>query len=791
MRNSGETLQKTARAGRCDLHVHSQFSSAAGYWFLRALQAPESFTPPELAYEKARDRGMDFFTITDMNTIAGVEKISGLEGVFYGEEICSYVHTSRAPVHLLAYAFEPSAHDEICRLRESFEALAEFLEDRRIPFALAHPFYWPGAFTNEDFLHIVRRVPLVESLNGSRPARENACVAPLARAARGDQAFDGFIGGSDDRCGRFIGQTFTTVSGGATLESFIEGLRRGRCSAHGTSGGALKASYSVYSIAYSFYRERMLSQKLPSFATAAADRFFRPGSDREEPTLWHRADMEIHRLYSKAVSSSDPGPESLLLDELLSVGKDLWARNEGGENIDEKTFRVFSSAANRLIDRFGGLLLKRVQEGRLLDAFEAASALIPVLLLSVPFPVSYFHARKGMDAVRQLSSGFPGTPLPPGSGARAWFTDTIDDLNGVSRTLQQFSRLAVERSRRLAIVASQKRPLSFEGWVVNFPPIREFPVPQYESKLLSIPPFLDLLKFIDDNAFETIYISTPGPVGITALGCAKLLGIPAVGIYHTDFPRHAQQIVQDGHMGEFASTAMGWFYSTTDLVMVPSTYYMRELEKMGVPSSKMTIFPRGVDCASFSPEWRQDGFFRRFGGSGGVPAIVYVGRVSREKDLDILADAFLQLRSRGVQAELFIVGGGPYVEELSLRLSGRGGFFCGILRGDDLHRAYASADIFAFPSTTDTFGNVVLEASAAGIPSVVTDMGGPMEIVRDGVSGLVAHGRDVGSFADALAELVTDPARRGEMGRAARELALSRSWTKAFDAVWAAEPPAR
>jgi glycosyltransferase involved in cell wall biosynthesis len=779
------------KAPRCDLHVHSSYSRSPGYWFLRALQAPESFTPPELVYEKARDRGMDFVTITDANTIEGVLKIADLPGVFMGEEITSYLHGSRAAVHLLAWGFTPGDADEIARLRDTFEALAEFLEDRKMPWCLAHPLLFPGggALSFEDFRKVTDTVPLVESLSGSRPERENEYVAPLVKGLKGS-GFSGFTGGSDDHCGRFIGLTWTTVAGASGAEEFLDGLRRGRGVPGGRSGGAIRAAYSIYSIAYSFYRDRLLSKRLPSFATATADRFFRPGA-ATEPTLWHRLDHTLHQVYHKAVASSDPGPEALLLEELLEVGKNLWARApETSEDIDERTFRILSSTTNRLIDRFGSLLLRRASDGRLFDALEAASALLPVILLNAPYPIAYGTVRKGKAAAAEYARHIPDLEMPARNPARAWFTDTIDDLNGVSRTLQQLSHLAVRQGRRLAVVTSQSRPLSFEGWVVNLVPVREFPVPDYESKLLSIPPFLELLRFLDDNDFERIYISTPGPVGLAALGAAKLLGIPAVGIYHTDFPKHAGQIVQDGHVGEFASAVMSWFYSATDQVMVPSRYYMRELEGLGVPVSKMRIFPRGIDPDTFSPKWRDESFFDRFGATRGNVRLVYVGRISREKDLDVLADAFLQLRDAGRQLDLFMVGDGPYVGELALKLSGKGCHFCGVLRGDDLSKAYASGDIFVFPSTTDTFGNVVLEAHASGLPAVVTDMGGPMEIISPGETGLVAKGRDVGSFADAVSRLAEDPGLRQRMSAAARALASKRTWERAFDLVWNVDRPA-
>jgi glycosyltransferase involved in cell wall biosynthesis len=767
------------------MHVHSLHSRSSGYWFFRALQSPESYTRPEHVYEKSRERGMDFVTITDINSIDGVMRIIDLPGVFTGEEIRTHLHGSRKTVHILAYGFDPGLQDEILRLRECFEDLAELFSDKGVPFALAHPFHADGpGLEKTEFEAVVRRCPMVETLNGSRLREENGLVEEIVRQARQEPGFSAFVGGSDDRCGRFAGHTFTTVPGAATPREFLDGALSGRGVPGGLHGTALKLAYSTYSIAYSHYRDSLQRTRLPLFATATADRMFADAP--APPTLWEKADLALHEVYHKTLQSGDQGPESLLLSELILIGKDLYAggRGEGGVEISEKTYSLFSRTTNRLLDRFAGLLLRRLESSRFLEAVEALSALIPVVLLNAPYPVSFYNLSRGRRSALSMAGEFPGCPVPAGTGARAWFTDTIDDLNGVSRTLQKFCQLAAETGRKLAVVACQNRPLSFEGWVVNFPPVREFPVPDYESKSLSIPPFLDLLRFVEENRFEVIYISTPGPVGLAALGIAKLLGIPTVGIYHTDFPRHVKQILDDGSASSAAASLMAWFYAANDIVMVPSRFYMKELERMGVSSSKMRIFPRGIDLDAFSPEWRDESFLSRFGGSPDSVKLLYVGRVSREKDLEILADAFLYARGSMPALELFVAGDGPYLSELSRRISGRGGYFCGILKGEDLSRAYASADVFVFPSTTDTFGNVVLEAHAAGLPAIVTDRGGPMEIIEPGRTGLVTRGRDARDLSRAILELAGDRGMRRGMAAAARALAETRTWQKAFELVW-------
>jgi len=790
------TVKEGAMSGlSCDLHVHSKYSKESGRWVLRSLKAPESFTPPELVFELAKKRGMDFVTITDINTIKGALSISHLPGTFISEEVRTFLPGTRASVHIIAYNISPEEHEEMIAVRDSFPALVEFLRDRNIIHSLVHPFYFPGTdLSNSEFKTVVANVELIESLNGNRSKLENDSVIPIARSIKENPEFNGFTGGSDDHCGRFIGFTYTEVNDASTLKEYLEGVRQGKGVPRGEHGNAIRSAYSVYSIAYSFYRDRLTAKKMPTIATIAADRFFRPSISSDEPTVWHKADFLFHQLIKKARKSGEPDFETIFADQLIEIGKDLNLRSGSpeleAEGIDERTFEILNRLSNRLFQHYSSLLVKRVADGRLLDALEAFTALIPVILLNIPYPLAYLNRKKGREAVKGIASDISSDILTNISNPdkRVWFTDTIDDLNGVSRTIQKFSRLAMEMDKKMAVIASQSRPLSFPGWVVNFPPIREFPVPDYHSKLLSIPPFLEVLRFVEEEEFGMMYISTPGPVGFAALGISRILGIPAAGIYHTDYPRHVNHIVQDGKMGEFAGTAAAWFYSNVDIVLVPSGYYMDDLEKMGISRDRMRLFPRGTDCNLFSPDWKSDEFIRRFGGNPESVKLLYTGRISREKDLDVLAKAFIIARNNMSNLELYMAGDGPYLGNLVNQLSGKGCYFFGELHGEDLSRAYASGDIFVFPSSTDTFGNSVLEAQASGLPAVVSDSGGPQEIIQPGKTGLVFTSHDPESMAKRILEIARSKELMKTMSKNARKMAIGRSWEKAFSELWSISP---
>ena len=160
-----------------------------------------------------------------------------------------------------------------------------------------------------------------------------------------------------------------------------------------------------------------------------------------------------------------------------------------------------------------------------------------------------------------------------------------------------------------------------------------------------------------------------------------------------------------------------------------------------------------------------------------------MGRISREKDLDLLAAAYRRLRDEGLPVQLFIVGHGPLFR--GVRKIFARSVFHRLSEGQRIGYAHASADIFVFPSTTDTFGNVILEAQACGLPVVVSDSGGPKELVEDNANGLITKSHDVDDLARAIRALVMDPALRDRMENHARTSVTDRSWPNAFGKFWA------
>ena len=441
--------------------------------------------------------------------------------------------------------------------------------------------------------------------------------------------------------------------------------------------------------------------------------------------------------------------------------------------------------AEQLAFRFFNKFVQQISSGNMVESMQALSAIAPILVILTPY-IYGFHSqapsRKWLRTVfRELTGEIP---VALQNRKRAWFTDTLEDVNGVATTIRKMTAAGAAAGKELVVVASRTNLQLSDIPIKNFPPIGEFELPEYELQKLSFPPILQMLDYIQRERFTEIIISTPGPVGLTALLAAKMLNLQTSGIYHTDFPQYIRILTEDSFLESMAWRYMQWFYGQLDTVFVNSEDYRQSWIKRGLDPAKLKILPRGLDTDLFHPARRDPAFFEKFGTCNGEVRLLYVGRISREKDLDLLVTAYRRLRNEGLPIQLFVVGHGPYSEALAKSLPEA--FFTGYLTGTELATAYASADIFVFPSTTDTFGNVILEAQACGVPVIVSDSGGPKELVEDGMNGLITRSRDVDDFTRAIRSLIADAALRERMGSAARKSVIDRSWPNAFRKFWSA-----
>ncbi len=795
---------------KIDLHVHSKFSSRPSQWILRKMNCPESFVEPETIFRVCREQGMDMVTITDHNVIDGCLAIAHLPHTFISEEITAHFPEDGCKVHVLAWNIDEHIHTEIQSLRRNIYELADYLRRTEIPHALAHPLFSVNdKLTLDHFEKLLLLFDVFES-NGTRDSVQNNSLRRILNMLTPAVVSDlvdkhgiepygkepwrkSMTGGSDDHSGLHIARMHTEVPGARDLDGFFAGVAHGDADPRGRHASPKAFGHILYGIAYQFYRERLgLSRYVNKdrFCTFL-DRSLSP--DSPEPTLLDKAKAAIHNSGVLRRRPSRGEPEELRSILKTMARQEFESRRSADPGSVHKAanefewFEFANATANRVLAHYGDRLMERVQSADFFNIYkEFASAGALYTLLS-PFFVGFSVFTKDRAFCRQALSRFldfhPGLQQPRKRVKVAHFTDTFFETNGVAKTLQEHVHLARASNKEYAIVTCDDGTSRSLPGVLNFKPVGRYELPEYPELSLFYPPFLQMLTEVYDQGFTHIHSATPGPIGLAALGIARALKLPISGTYHTALPQYALHLTEDEGMEEFMWKAMVWYYNQMDYVYVPSDAVGQELRGKGVHPDKIRRYPRGVDVERFTPE-KRNGFFKRFS-LNGSRKLLYVGRISREKNLHILEQAYkLLVEQHPGKLDFVVVGDGPYREEMERNLAGTGAVFTGKLEGEELAAAYASSDLFVFPSTTDTFGRVVLEAQASGLPVVVTDQGGPQENLLPGETGLVVEGSDAGALKDAILSLVRDPSRLEAMGRSAREYMETRSLSRCFDTTW-------
>jgi glycosyltransferase involved in cell wall biosynthesis len=307
-------------------------------------------------------------------------------------------------------------------------------------------------------------------------------------------------------------------------------------------------------------------------------------------------------------------------------------------------------------------------------------------------------------------------------------------------------------------------------------------IPFYREMRLHWPRFGAFLEQARANRLDVIHYTTPGPVGLAARYVAATLGLPMVGSFHTLLSEYTEVLSGSRRLGQAMRIYQRWAYGRCGTVLAPSDATARLLVAAGFRADRLKVWARGVDTDVFTPARRSEAQRKAWAARPQVPIVAYVGRLSREKGLDVLPAISRSLLTHGQPHRLLFVGDGPMRAELEAACPDA--IFTGTVAHDHVPALLASADVFWFPSRTDTFGNVVLEAQACGLPVIVTDEGGPCEAVRHGETGLVCGARGPFTFTLALSWLLRDATRRAQMGAAARRYALSRSWSLALEPLF-------
>lgn len=357
-----------------------------------------------------------------------------------------------------------------------------------------------------------------------------------------------------------------------------------------------------------------------------------------------------------------------------------------------------------------------------------------------------------------------------------YFTESLyPHVDGVSRTLARLFAALPERGVDFRVV-SPFVPGPDVPWADRVVGVPWVPFPLYRDYRVSVPGGRRVRRLWAAFRPDLVHLVSPTPMAVWAKRVARRCGVPVVASFHTHFiaylPYYRLRLLE----------RIGWpvlraFYRGCARVYAPSPSLMRELRAHGI--DRVARWSRGIDARLFHPARRDEALRARLGVGDDRPLVLYVGRLVREKDIaDVVATA-QRLRNDGVPFQLAFVGEGPARAEVARALPDA--VFAGHRHGEDLARWFASADVFFFPSTTETFGNVVLEAMASGLPAVVSDRGGPADLVVDGRTGYVVAAHDVAGFAQRIAALVRDADLRRRLGQAARQRAEGFDWDVVHD----------
>jgi glycosyltransferase involved in cell wall biosynthesis len=346
------------------------------------------------------------------------------------------------------------------------------------------------------------------------------------------------------------------------------------------------------------------------------------------------------------------------------------------------------------------------------------------------------------------------------------------DINGVAHTVSIVVTGLRERGHEITLIRPRRQEEDTQHTNPGELLVRGAPIPMYKQLRMGLPALGSLRKLWTERRPDLVHIATQGPLGWSAARAAHKLGIPVSSDFRTNF--HAYSKLYG--LGWLKSTIVSYlrkFHNAARCTMVPTQRLKDELVMGGF--ERLIVVPRGVDTEKFSPAHRNNSLRESWGAGPGTVVLLSVGRLAVEKNLEVVVNAYGRLKQSGENVKLIFVGDGP--ETLALQRLCPDAIFAGTKRGKDLAEHYASADLFVFPSLTETFGNVTLEAMASGLCVVAYDHAAAGQLIINSQNGLLLTPNDEAGFIAAAQEIARDGTHRAEIRSHARETALKNSWS--------------
>jgi glycosyltransferase involved in cell wall biosynthesis len=355
------------------------------------------------------------------------------------------------------------------------------------------------------------------------------------------------------------------------------------------------------------------------------------------------------------------------------------------------------------------------------------------------------------------------------------------EINGVALTLANLVRGLLARGHTVSIVHPRQRDRSSSSELRQAGHsevilVRGLPLPGYGSLQFGVPAQRRLRRSWTRHRPAAVYVATEGPLGWSAVRMARKLGIPAVSGFHTNFHHYCKHYGV-GWLQTLAFRYLRWFHNQTDCTLVANEALRSQLQRAGF--NNVSILERGVDSQLFTPQRRCTELRREWGVADQNIVLVYVGRLAAEKNLGVAIEAYREMKTFSENIKFVLVGDGP--QRRVLQTENPDLIFAGVQTGEQLAKYYASADVFLFPSETETFGNVTLEAMASGLAVIAYNYAGAKLHIVHGETGVLVPFGSAKDFVGSACSLIRDPRAIKRMRKQAREYATCLNWSRVVE----------
>ncbi|MGA2583555.1 MAG: glycosyltransferase [Tepidisphaeraceae bacterium] len=792
---------------RVDLHCHSRASTEADEAVLQAIRCPESYSEPREIHALAKKRGMDFVTITDHDSIAGVGEILNLPGVFVGEELTCYFPEDHCKIHLLVWGIDQKHHQALQDRAEDIQAVAEYVAKNDFAHSVAHPLYRQNG--KLDRTHIERLLLLFrgfECLNGAHSMGHREAFEPLlddldaAEIRRMERVYKieplysnpwkkVRTAGSDDHGMFNIGRTWTEFPEDAkTVDDILKCLRDGRCQPGGEAGSSAKLAHNFYGVGIR-YHTRSIAKSPGSVESILMRRLVGEKSDASKLSLaWNAMGFlasGAKKKISRTLGLRPAARGTELLGEL--VGKSamqrvrqsdaVWGALKDGRAAFAEHQPLFDLVSDINRDVCGGIFSSvgdSLKDGQIGAIFDAVSTVLAHQATLLPYYFALFH----QNQERHLLSEMTGRGRRAGDRIRvAVFTDSSNARQPAGDFVNGLAQFAELRDVELIVhTCSDELAKESNRWK-NFRPLATQRVDAVKMDLV-LPPVLEVLEWADRKQFDVVLANTRGPMGACAWLVAKMLRTPLLAMCHEDVAKRVMGFTGGDYRVTMATSALAeWFNNSAHTLLLRSR---RGMEISGITAEKcVTIapIPRTITPAADPTDsfWREKNVAQPL-------RLLCPASLSSRKDVVLIATAFKQVCGQRQDVALILLGDGPLLGAMKELTAGVPVYCFG--NEIDALEFCAKGDLLLYADRDDVTAQLVIDAQAAGLPVLVSESGAAREFVDEEVTGHILPSDDANLWAEKILLLLANEKERQRMSRSARQRSQRRIPSKAYEQVW-------